>query len=85
MTFLIAALLSNLLLAERGGFFLAALIAQGVFYGTAGTATLLSNTGFLSSTAETAKSFVVVNAAIALAWIKYFQGETSTTWSPTKR
>jgi cellulose synthase/poly-beta-1,6-N-acetylglucosamine synthase-like glycosyltransferase len=83
--FLIAALVSNLLLAERGGFFLAALIAQGIFYLAAGAATLLSKTGSLSHVAETARSFVVVNAAIALAWIKYFQGETYTTWSPTKR
>ena len=83
--FLMVALASNLLLAERGGLFLAALVAQGVFYIAAGGATLLSNTGFLSQLAETARSFVVVNAAIALAWIKYFQGETYTTWSPTKR
>ena len=83
--FLIAALASNLLLAERGGFFLAALMAQGAFYVAAGAATLFSKTGFLAHAAETARSFVVVNAAIALAWIKYFQGETYTTWSPTKR
>ncbi len=83
--FLIAALLSNLVLAQRGGFFLAALIAQGGFYAAAGAATLLAKTGVLSHAAETARGFVVVNAAIALAWIKYFQGETYTTWSPTKR
>jgi cellulose synthase/poly-beta-1,6-N-acetylglucosamine synthase-like glycosyltransferase len=83
--FLIAALVANLLLAQRGGFFLAALIAQGIFYVSAGAATLLSKTRFLSHLAETARSFVVVNAAIALAWIQYFQGETYTTWSPTKR
>jgi cellulose synthase/poly-beta-1,6-N-acetylglucosamine synthase-like glycosyltransferase len=83
--FLIAAIVSNLLLAERGGFFLAALVAQGLFYAAAGAATLLSKTGFPAHVAETARSFVVVNAAIALAWIKYFQGETYTTWSPTKR
>lgn len=83
--FLITALASNLLLVERARFFLAALIAQGIFYVAAGTATLLSRTGFLPHVAETARSFVVVNAAIALAWIKYFQGETYTTWSPTKR
>ena len=82
---LITALASNLLLAERGGFFLATFVAQGAFYATAGAATLLSKTGFLSRLAETARSFVVINAAIALAWIKYFQGETYTTWSPTKR
>jgi hypothetical protein len=56
-----------------------------LFYAAAGAATLLSKTGFPAHVAETARSFVVVNAAIALAWIKYFQGETYTTWSPTKR
>ncbi len=83
--FLVAALASNLLLVERGGFFLAALVGQGVFYVAAGAATLLSRTGFLSHVAETARTFVLINAAIALAWVKYFQGETYTTWSPTKR
>jgi hypothetical protein len=83
--FLIAVLALNLLLMERGGFFLAALIAQGGFYVAAAAATLLSKTGFLSHAAETARSFVIVNAATALAWVKYFQGETYTTWSPTKR
>jgi cellulose synthase/poly-beta-1,6-N-acetylglucosamine synthase-like glycosyltransferase len=83
--FLVAALVSNLLLAERGGFYVVALVAQGVFYAAAGAATLVSKAGFLSHAAETARIFVVVNAAIALAWVKYFQGETYTTWSPTKR
>ena len=83
--FLISALASNLLLAGRGGFFLAALIAQGAFYAAAAAATLLAKTGLVSQLAETARSFVIVNAAVALAWVKYFQGETFTTWSPTQR
>jgi cellulose synthase/poly-beta-1,6-N-acetylglucosamine synthase-like glycosyltransferase len=83
--FLLTLLASSLLLAAGGGFFLSALIAQGVFYVGAGAATFVSNTGFLSYVTETARTFVVVNAAIALAWVKYFQGETYTTWSPTKR
>ena len=83
--FMIALLVSNLLLAERGGFFLMALIAQGIFYSVAGAAALVSKAGLLSRIAEAARTFVVVNAAIALAWVKYLQGETYTTWSPTKR
>ena len=83
--FMGALLVSNLLLAERGGFFLTALIAQGIFYVGAGAAAFASNTGLFSHVAETARTFVVVNAAIALAWVKYLQGETYTTWSPTKR
>ena len=83
--FLLALLASSLLLAEREGFYLAALIGQVVFYVGAGAAAFVSSTGLLSRIADTARTFVVVNAAIALAWIKYFQGETFTTWSPTKR
>jgi cellulose synthase/poly-beta-1,6-N-acetylglucosamine synthase-like glycosyltransferase len=83
--FLVVLLVSNLLLAGNGAFFLAALIAQGIFYVGAGAAAFVSNAGLLSQLAETSRTFVVVNAAIALAWVKYFQGETYTTWSPTKR
>ncbi len=83
--FLLALLAANLHLAERGGLYLAALMSQGVFYASAGVAAFLSNTGLLSRMADMARTFVVVNAAIALAWVKYFQGETYTTWSPTKR
>lgn len=83
--FLLALLVANLLLAEGGGFYLATLISQGVFYAGAGGAAFLSSAGLPARLAETARTFVVVNAAIAVAWVKYFQGETFTTWSPTKR
>lgn len=83
--FMVALFVSNLLLAERGGVFLLALMAQGIFYLVASASALVSRTGLLSRIAEAARTFVVVNAAITLAWVKYFQGETYTTWSPTKR
>jgi cellulose synthase/poly-beta-1,6-N-acetylglucosamine synthase-like glycosyltransferase len=83
--FLVALLVSNLLLAGGGGFFLAALIAQGIFYAGAGAAAFVSSRGLVSRMVETARTFVVVNAAIAVAWVKYLQGETYTTWAPTKR
>ncbi len=83
--FVIALFVSSLFLAARGGFFLMALIAQGIFYFVAGAGALVSKKSLLSRMAEAARVFVVVNAAIALGWVKYFQGETYTTWSPTKR
>lgn len=83
--FMVALFASNLLLAERGGFFLMTLIAQAVFYIGAGAAAFSTKTVPLSRMADVARTFVLVNAAIALAWVKYFQGETYTTWSPTKR
>lgn len=83
--FLLALLAANLPLASRGPLYLAALLAQGAFYAGAIAAAFVSSNAFLSRLTDAARTFVVVNAAIAVAWIKYFQGETFTTWSPTKR
>jgi cellulose synthase/poly-beta-1,6-N-acetylglucosamine synthase-like glycosyltransferase len=83
--FMVALLVSNLLLAERGGFFQMALIAQGILYVAAGAAPFVPMGSLLSRIVEAARTFVVVNAAIAVAWVKYFRGETYTIWSPTKR
>jgi len=83
--FMVALLVSNLLLAGSGDFFLTALIAQGIFYVSAGAASFVPRRSLLSRLVEAARTFVVVNVAIALAWVKYLQGETYTTWSPTKR
>ena len=83
--FMVALLVTNLILAERGGFFLMAFIAQGIFYVAASAASFVPKGSLLSPMVEAARTFVVVNAAIALAWVKYLQGETYTTWSPTKR
>lgn len=83
--FMVALLISNLLLAQRGGFYLLALIAQGVFYAAAGTASFVPKGNLLSRMTEAARTFVVVNAAIALAWVNCMRGVTYTTWSPTKR
>ena len=83
--FMVAMLVTNLILAVNGTFFLMALIAQGIFYVAAGSASFVPKKSVLSRMVEAAKIFVVVNAAIALAWAKYWQGETYTTWSPTNR
>jgi hypothetical protein len=83
--FMVALLVTNLILAVNGTFFVMALIAQGIFYVAAASASFVPKKSVLSRMVEAAKIFVVVNAAIALAWAKYLQGETYTTWSPTKR
>jgi hypothetical protein len=83
--FMVALLVTSFILAEDGKFFLMALVGQGFFYVSAGAASFVPKGGVLSRMVETTRTFVVVNAAIALAWVKYFQGETYTTWSPTKR
>jgi cellulose synthase/poly-beta-1,6-N-acetylglucosamine synthase-like glycosyltransferase len=83
--FMVALLVSNLLLAAHGGFYLMALAAQSIFYSLAAIGVLIPTSAPLWRIVETARTFVVVNAAIGLAWIKYMQGETFVTWSPTRR
>jgi cellulose synthase/poly-beta-1,6-N-acetylglucosamine synthase-like glycosyltransferase len=83
--FMFTALVTNLVLAQHGRFFAMALVAQGSFYAAAAGASLVPKGNILFRIGEAARSFVIVNAAIALAWVKYFQGETYTTWSPTRR
>lgn len=77
---------ANLALVGEGTPFLLLFAAQCAFYGTALlSAGFLDRAGPLSSPVRAARTFVVVNLAIALAWVKYFRGETFTTWAPTKR
>jgi len=83
--FMVALLVTNPVLAEQGGFFLMVLVAQGTFYAAAGAALFVPKGSLFSRIVEAARTFVVVNTAIALAWVKYLQGETYTTWSPTNR
>lgn len=83
--FMVALLVSNLLLAAHGGFYLMALAAQSIFYSLAAIGGLILTSGPLGRVAEMARTFLVVNAAIGLAWIKYTQGETFVAWSPTRR
>ncbi|PYX50298.1 MAG: hypothetical protein DMG76_35060 [Acidobacteria bacterium] len=71
---MVALLVTNLILVEHGGFFQMALVAQGTFYAAAGAASLVPKGSLLSRILEAAKTFVVVNVAIALAWVKYLQG-----------
>ena len=83
--FMIVLFASNLLLAPRSGFYLMTLISQVLFYGGAGATAIVPEAGVLSRLAEAAKTFIVVNLAILLGWMKYLQGETYITWSPIQR
>ena len=83
--FLVALLISNLLLAAQGGFYLMALSAQAILYCLAAMGTIIPTTNPVGRVVETARTFIAVNVAIGLAWIKYMQGETFVTWSPTRR
>jgi hypothetical protein len=83
--FLIALFVSSLLLGSRNFFYLTAFIGQILFYVSAGFARGIERTPLLPRVFAAAHAFVMVNFAIFMAWIKYFQGATYTTWSPTQR
>lgn len=82
--FLMVLLATNFFLAQEKNY-LIVLMSQLLFYGCASMNNFLPKSGFLTRFSEAAKAFVMVNAAILLAWVKFFQGETYTTWSPTQR
>jgi cellulose synthase/poly-beta-1,6-N-acetylglucosamine synthase-like glycosyltransferase len=83
--FLIVLFVSGLLLSGHSSFFFIIFSGQLFFYISAGFAKHGDNVSFLSKLVAPAHTFVVVNFAIFIAWIKYFQGETYTIWSPTQR
>jgi cellulose synthase/poly-beta-1,6-N-acetylglucosamine synthase-like glycosyltransferase len=83
--FLMVLLVTNFFLIKEKNFYLMVLMGQILFYTGASISSLLPKSGFLTRFSEAAKAFVMVNAAILLAWAKFFQGETYTTWSPTQR
>ncbi len=83
--FLVILLLSNLPLSGRNAFYTIAFISQIVIYTSAGFANFTERIPFISRVFAALNAFVMVNLAIFTAWIKYFQGATYTTWSPTQR
>ena len=83
--FLIMLFVSGLSLSSRNTFYLTAFIGQILFYVSAGFARGIERTPLLPRVFAAAHAFVMVNLAIFMAWIKYFQGATYTTWSPTQR
>ena len=83
--FLIMLFASSLPLSSRNSFYLTAFIGQVVFYLSAGLAKGIERIPLLSKVLAAPHSFVMVNIAIFFAWIRYFQGATYTTWSPTQR
>ncbi len=81
---MIAALVTNAVLASSSLFFQGTLAAQVVFYAVA-LAYLatkrLPSVGML----RIPSFFVMVNLSILDAWIRYFRGERIVSWSPSKR
>lgn len=95
--FLLLALVSNLSLADKSSLYLLLLLLQFLFYIMAigyyfalreknvFLSNYLKNIGKLMTICRISYYFVLVNAAILMAWIKYFKGEKAVFWQPSKR
>ena len=83
--FLIAALISNCLLAFKGPLFICFLAVQLAFY----MAALIGATGENKTSSiivfKIPLFFVIVNASILVAWVKYLRGDRLTMWKPSER
>jgi len=86
--FLAAALVINVILAFTSGFFLFVLAGQFVFYGIGIYGLFGKNFKFLIFSFEFLKIpmfFMVVNAAIGVAWWQYLAGRRVVLWEPSER
>ena len=80
--FLVAALVSNVVLAMSSLLYLTLLIGQVVFYGIGMYGWLTQS---LRGLLKIPMFFLVVNAAIAVAWWQYVTGKRVVLWTPSQR
>jgi len=81
---LLAALAANAALAPASPFYRALLALQLLFYAVAAAGLLWKPLMGLTPV-RLAAYFVVVNASILQAWLRYWQGERLVLWEPSKR
>jgi len=77
-------ILNIVILGRQGGIYLITFSAQILFYFLGCLGNLQDNIKFLSKINAHCKTFILVNFAIFLGWLKYIQGETYTTWQPDR-
>jgi cellulose synthase/poly-beta-1,6-N-acetylglucosamine synthase-like glycosyltransferase len=76
--------LNIVILSRQGGIYLITFSAQILFYFLGCLGNLQDNIKFLSKINAHCKTFILVNFAIFLGWLRYIQGETYTTWQPDR-
>ena len=80
--FLVGAFMSNVLLISSSNLFVLLLVGQSLFYGLA----LFDwSTRSLQGVLKFPMFFLVVNAAIAVAWWQYLTGKRVVLWTPSER
>jgi cellulose synthase/poly-beta-1,6-N-acetylglucosamine synthase-like glycosyltransferase len=82
--FMIAILVSNVLLAGSSNVFLVILLGQIVFYGAGWTA-IWKNYYSTGRLLKIPAYFITVNASILVAWLRFIGGQRILTWTPSER
>lgn len=83
--FLLIVFITNLLLVSQGTVFIVLLAAQLSFYLMAYISCRGLGGPFHFSIMSATCTFTTVNLAIFWGWVKFFQGESFTTWQPVNR
>jgi len=78
-------LVANLFLVARGNLYLGIFALQICFYLGAGAGYLLRSSRYRPRIASFPFYFVMVNVAIALAWVRVLQGRRHASWMPSQR
>jgi cellulose synthase/poly-beta-1,6-N-acetylglucosamine synthase-like glycosyltransferase len=82
--FLITALVAGVMLVGSSTFYTVVFIAQVVFYGAA-VFGMIFPTATKIVFIKIPSFFIIVNASILIAWIKFFKGERVVLWQPSVR
>jgi len=69
---------------QQDDIYLLTFFGQILFYFLGFLGSGQTNIKLLSSISKSCRTFIIVNAAILLGWLRYFQGETDTTWQPDR-
>jgi hypothetical protein len=79
---------TNVVLVGDSPFYLVLLIIQLMVYMTAWMAVRRSavpaSGSFAMRLFDLIHSFLVVNTAVGLAWVRYWKGDSFTTWAPAR-
>jgi membrane-bound acyltransferase YfiQ involved in biofilm formation len=71
-------------MVTQGIFFVFTLVFQLLFYGTA-LLNYVSKNNSSNKLSSVISFFVVISIAYLMGWIKYFAGETFSTWEPERK
>lgn len=85
---LVSVFVTNVFLVEASPFYLVLLIVQSMVYMTAWMMVkrpaVPASGSFIMKLFDLMHAFLIVNAAVGIAWVRYWKGDSFTTWAPAR-